>query len=83
MFQFHYFLVWLADLIKFNSSFVVATVGGNSEGERCVLPFTYQGVVYRSCTHANAQAAWCPTTANYEQDKKWGYCRIFPNEIDD
>ena len=48
---------------------------GTADGESCVFPFTREGKIYNSCTgdYRDGQL-WCSTTANYDQDAKWGYC---------
>uniref|UniRef100_A0A3Q2XRX1 Matrix metalloproteinase-9 n=1 Tax=Hippocampus comes TaxID=109280 RepID=A0A3Q2XRX1_HIPCM len=54
-----------------------AVSGGNSEGEPCHFPFTFQGQVYDACTSDGRGDGrlWGATTANYDDDKKWGLCR--------
>ena len=66
-------LLFLAQTIK--------TFGGNSHGEKCHFPFTYEGKVYNSCINREHKAAdnstssvkFCATTGNYDLDQKWVY----------
>ncbi|KAF7662089.1 hypothetical protein LDENG_00246530 [Lucifuga dentata] len=47
-----------------------------SEGEACVFPFTFLSKSYTECTTEGRTDGrkWCATTANYDSDRKWGFC---------
>lgn len=48
-----------------------------TDGECCVFPFIYNGKTYKTCTTDGPGGdSWCATTANYDQDKKYGYCEF-------
>uniref|UniRef100_A0A673JKY1 Lymphocyte antigen 75-like n=1 Tax=Sinocyclocheilus rhinocerous TaxID=307959 RepID=A0A673JKY1_9TELE len=52
------------------------TSGGNSNGAPCEFPFLYNGTWHHNCLPGTEDKTldWCSTTANYDQDKKWGNC---------
>lgn len=52
------------------------TLNGNADGDPCVFPFTFEGRSYTACTTDGRSDGyrWCATTANYDQDKLYGFC---------
>uniref|UniRef100_A0A8D2IVV1 Macrophage mannose receptor 1 n=1 Tax=Varanus komodoensis TaxID=61221 RepID=A0A8D2IVV1_VARKO len=54
------------------------TLKGNSEGAPCVFPFQYDGNWYAECTTVGRSDnwRWCATTRNYDTDKKYGFCPL-------
>ncbi|XP_004687492.1 PREDICTED: matrix metalloproteinase-9 [Condylura cristata] len=52
------------------------TQDGNADGKPCVFPFTFEGRSYSACTTEGRSDGyrWCATTANYDQDKLYGFC---------
>nr|QPB70590.1 insulin-like growth factor 2 receptor [Pampus argenteus] len=47
-----------------------------NEDEPCVFPFTSMKKLYTECTtdQRTDGKKWCATTANYDADRKWGFC---------
>merc|ERR1712013_270265 len=46
-------------------------------GDKCVFPFSYQGVEYYRCTYADSPTPWCATqvdSAGVVVTNKWGDC---------
>ncbi|KAK3740339.1 hypothetical protein QZH41_009420, partial [Actinostola sp. cb2023] len=39
------------------------------------MPFVYQDMIYKNCIKGDRGKPWCATTYNYDQDKKWGFCK--------
>ncbi|KAK7827803.1 hypothetical protein U0070_019627, partial [Myodes glareolus] len=52
------------------------TEHGNADGKPCVFPFIFEGRSYSACTTEGRSDGyrWCATTANYDQDKLYGFC---------
>uniref|UniRef100_A0A3Q4AFX9 Matrix metalloproteinase-9 n=1 Tax=Mola mola TaxID=94237 RepID=A0A3Q4AFX9_MOLML len=59
---------------------VVKTLFGNANGALCHFPFTFEGESYTTCTTKGRSdnLPWCATTADYNRDKKYGFC---PSEL--
>ncbi|PIO26798.1 Matrix metalloproteinase-9 [Aquarana catesbeiana] len=59
---------------------VVKTRFGNADGALCHFPFVFNGQSYSSCTSAGRSDGhlWCSTTADFDKDKKYGFC---PSEL--
>lgn len=45
------------------------------DGDPCVFPFILNGKSYDECVLENRVRLWCATTANYDRDHEWGFCR--------
>lgn len=72
----------------FCTSHLVQTTGGTNGGSSgndaaapCNFPFVFQGRSYSNCIELDdgagrAGTPWCSLTANYDADKKWGYCLV-------
>uniref|UniRef100_A0A3Q1HT91 Matrix metalloproteinase-9 n=1 Tax=Acanthochromis polyacanthus TaxID=80966 RepID=A0A3Q1HT91_9TELE len=58
----------------------VKTRYGNADGAMCHFPFTFEGKSYTTCTTEGRtdDLPWCSTTADYDNDKKFGFC---PSEL--
>uniref|UniRef100_A0AAQ6A7C7 Matrix metalloproteinase-9 n=1 Tax=Amphiprion ocellaris TaxID=80972 RepID=A0AAQ6A7C7_AMPOC len=54
----------------------VKTRYGNADGAMCHFPFTFEGKSYTTCTTEGRtdNLPWCSTTADYNRDKKFGFC---------
>lgn len=51
-------------------------VAVTTEGEVCVFPFIAMKKSYTDCTtdQRTDGRKWCSTSANYDTDRKWGFC---------
>ncbi|XP_019519312.1 PREDICTED: cation-independent mannose-6-phosphate receptor [Hipposideros armiger] len=45
------------------------------DGDPCVFPFIFNGKSYEECVVENRAKLWCATTANYDRDHEWGFCK--------
>nr|XP_060473234.1 cation-independent mannose-6-phosphate receptor [Panthera onca] len=45
------------------------------EGDPCVFPFIFNGKSYDECVLEGRAKLWCSTTADYDRDHEWGFCR--------
>ncbi|XP_057680492.1 macrophage mannose receptor 1 [Corythoichthys intestinalis] len=54
----------------------IFTIGGNSFGTPCMFPFKFGEQWYSECTKdgRSDKQMWCATVANYNTEKKWGFC---------
>jgi len=53
---------------------LIKTIGGNSNGTCCSMPFKYQGNLQYSCLYTKGYGHWCGTTYDYDRYKTWGNC---------
>ncbi|XP_038607940.1 epididymal sperm-binding protein 1-like [Tachyglossus aculeatus] len=53
---------------------VLKPYGGNSKGRPCVFPSIYKGRTVQACIEEERAQLWCPTTANFDQDRQWSFC---------
>ncbi|KAF3696812.1 Matrix metalloproteinase-9 [Channa argus] len=58
----------------------VKTRYGNADGAMCHFPFNFEGKSYTTCTTdgRSDNLPWCATTADFDKDKKYGFC---PSEL--
>lgn len=45
------------------------------DGDPCVFPFVFNGKSYEECVVESRARLWCATTANYDRDHEWGFCK--------
>ncbi|XP_073715683.1 macrophage mannose receptor 1 [Misgurnus anguillicaudatus] len=54
----------------------IYTLDGNSFGKPCQFPFKFNDKWFAECTMEGRSDGklWCSTEADYDTDKKWGFC---------
>lgn len=40
-----------------------------------MFPFLFNGKNYEECVVESRARLWCATTANYDRDHEWGFCK--------
>lgn len=40
-----------------------------------MFPFVFNGKSYEECVLEGRARLWCATTADYDRDHEWGFCR--------